>query len=282
MNVDCAWIEKNLEGFFCDRLSAEDHRRAISHIESCPHCNQEVEGLRSMDPLVKQLFRTQLAVAAAPRKPRSSFVLGGFATAAIAAAILWVFVLRAPRPSPPQATLDTPQAVTAPAAGPATPEIPKITTPPPAERAKPDITTGGGYSPSTLPASPPPATGQAAQFSVTDAAGYSRTLADYKGHVLIFGVWSSNQPRSVSNLERIYQAFGANPEVRVLGVANERQVKPSNATFPIAYNQGSNLLGTGAQEFVVVDGNGAVLMRGSLLGDSTRLLNSIRTILDQR
>jgi hypothetical protein len=104
-------------------------------------------------------------------------------------------------------------------------------------------------------------------------------LKDYLGHVLIFGVWTGKQPRTVANLERVYQTFGPNPKLRILGIANQRQQKPATATFPIVFNQGSRLLGANESEFFIVDGKGTVRARGSLLQDGNVVVASIRSAL---
>ena len=114
---------------------------------------------------------------------------------------------------------------------------------------------------------------------MTDPAGYSRTLADYRGYTLLIGVWSSNQPNSAANLERLYKTFGSNPKLRLIGVTNERQAKPANTTFPVLYNQGSRLLDAKEGDFVLVNSTGSILLRGSLKEDSGSLEKSLRAAL---
>jgi hypothetical protein len=116
---------------------------------------------------------------------------------------------------------------------------------------------------------------------ITDPAGYSRTLADYRGSVLIFGVLSPDQPQTVSNLQRLYEAFGKITKLRIVGVTLRRQAKLAGATFPMAYNQGSALLGATVSQFVVVDETGKVRSRGSLLDSAADVQNSVRSTLNE-
>src|SRR5262249_49594419 len=118
-------------------------------------------------------------------------------------------------------------------------------------------------------------------FMITDLSGYSRSLADFKGFVLIFGVLAPNQPQTVANLQRVYETFGKNTKLRIVGVSSRRQRQPAGATFTMAYNQGSTLLGASPSDIVIVDETGNVRFRGSLLEPSANVLNSVRSTLRQ-
>jgi hypothetical protein len=113
-------------------------------------------------------------------------------------------------------------------------------------------------------------------FLITDLAGYSRSLEDYRGFTLLLGVWSLDLPESVANLERLYKTFGSNPKVRVIGVSDQRASKPPNTTFPIFYNQGSRLLDAKPGDFVLLNGTGTVRLRGSITGDFESLSKTLR------
>src|SRR5262249_19098731 len=121
MNADCQWFEQHLEDLFCDRLQAEDERRARSHIETCPQCHTSVQQLESIDPLVRNLFRQNLAMARQPRRRRSPIVIGSVATAAAAFALLVgvnVFQhIPTPPVIPPAAEVNEPSV---------TPSVPKV------------------------------------------------------------------------------------------------------------------------------------------------------------
>ncbi len=270
MNVDCHWIEENLE-----RLAFEDDRLAQGHLAVCAHCREQIESLRAIDPMVKQVFEYDLAIARSPKRRRSPVLIGAFGTAIAAALLLIVAQVRQPASTP---GTPAPPAMTSkiPAPEPAT--SPKIQNPGAVTgRAKPEATVPD--RPSSVPREARQADRQAPEFLVTDLAGYSRTLNDYRGYVLIFGVWDSKDPQTAANLERVYKSVSANTKIRVLGISEDREVKPANTTFPSAVNQGSQLLGGKAGDIVVVDANGTIAFRGSLRDESSRLLRSVQSAL---
>ena len=73
MKVDCQWFNTNLEAFFCDSLDAQQLQLASEHLKTCLSCRSEVQALRDVDPLVKQLleFRMTKAIAGAHAPRRS-------------------------------------------------------------------------------------------------------------------------------------------------------------------------------------------------------------------
>ena len=268
MHVDCQWISKNLEALFCDGLSDAEHRLARAHIEGCAACHGEVQALNAIDPLIKDYFRQQLSTAMAPKRSRMSLVYAGAAT--VAATILLVLVVRTPStdpgftPSPsqsqvaPSASLETSSTIKA-----DTPEGLREK-PQPSAPAQPDRQAAAPVLPN------------APDFFVTDPAGYSRTLADFRGYIFVMGVWSEDQPQAVSSLERLYRSFSSNTKLRFIGVSNERLARPADTTFPIVYNQGSQLLGAKPGEFIVVNEAGLVSLRGSLVNDVENLEQFLR------
>jgi hypothetical protein len=116
------------------------------------------------------------------------------------------------------------------------------------------------------------------EFAVTDAAGYTATLDSYKGRVLLFGLVSSEHKAAVENLQQIYEAFGANPGIRILGVAR-RDDSFAGTTFPRYFNQGSKLMGIQEGEFLLIDAGGKSRLKGSL-ADAAQTAR-LRTQLDQ-
>ena len=275
MNIDCQWISKNLEALFCNGLAPEEDRLARTHIESCPGCKEEVAALTAIDPLIKSYFQRELSLAGRRRSP-SAFprrVLGLTAAGVAVAAILFALVPRAPETTP-IAQPPAPIAQTTPVE-PAPNKADGATS----ERAKPSPTVKdqaevrGDIRPSDSASA---LDSNAPDFVVTDPAGYSRTLGDYRGYTLLIGVWSSSQPDSAANLERLYKLFGSNPKLRLIGVTNERQAKPANTTFPVLYNQGSRLLDAKPGEFVLLDESGALRQRGSLQKDFENLSRLLR------
>ena len=111
--------------------------------------------------------------------------------------------------------------------------------------------------------------------SHTDPAGYSHTADEYRGHVVVIGIWSVDQPEATGNLDWLYRTYAANTKLRFFGVSKIGQTKPANVTFPVVYNQGSKVFGARPGDFVVLDENGSVELRGSLVKD----FDSIRKLL---
>jgi hypothetical protein len=117
------------------------------------------------------------------------------------------------------------------------------------------------------------------EFAIVDAAGYTATLENYRGRVLLFGVVSPDQKTAVSNLEQIYEDFGSNGRVGILAVARHRDDDFRGAKFPLFFNNGSKLLGAGAGEFRLLDATGKMKLQGSL-ADSASIMR-IRNELGQ-
>jgi hypothetical protein len=273
MTVDCQWVEKNLEALFCDRLSEQESRLIRTHMESCASCREEAQALNAIDPLVKSHFRRELNIARQPRVVHRSRVLGLGATAAAVLAAALLLLIRTPQPplvAPPIAARETGSDVAT-----STPAPPPVKETQAAEvtRAKPapDVSPVADqkFTSPALPADAP-------DFRVTDPAGYTHTLADYRGHLVVIGVWRTGQPESINAIERLYKANAANSKIRFLGVSNEKDARPRNTTFPIVYNQGSKMFGAQPGDFVVLDESGAVQLRGSLVKDYEALRKALQ------
>jgi hypothetical protein len=276
MNADCQWIDSNLEAFFCDSLNSDENRRARNHLAACDRCSDMVAELNAVDPVVRKLFRHELARSRSPQR-RSPVVIGSVA-AALAALIL-VVVMQVPRSvtsDSTQGNMPVASATTAPVPEESIAKVPETAS---TERVKPDAAVLDQRGRGPVP--PIPIGENAPDFLVTDPAGYSRNLNDFRNHVLIFGVWSSQRPQTVSSLQRVYQAFSPNTKLRILGVATQREAKPAAATFPITFNQGSKLFGAKTGELLIVDSSGVVRMRGTLEQDQTSLVNSIKSKLGE-
>ena len=284
MKIDCQWIENKLEAFFGEQLTAEEGRQFSNHLENCTACRQKVAELKSIDPLLQRFFQHELAVARAPRRVRWSALAGVTATA-VAAVFAFVILLRPPQPlaSVPLVSEVPSPGLVATGTPVEAPSTPKSGSSAPQDRAKPQPGEPDNVL-NPVPATTPgaPATdknGVAPDFVVTDPAGYARTLHDYHGYILIFGVWNGRQPHTVSTMQKIYETFGPNTKLRIVGVALRRQQKPSSATFPIAFNQRSTLLGVKEGQFAVVSSDGTVALRGSLLDDPNSVVAGIRSAL---
>jgi hypothetical protein len=274
MNVDCQWIEKNLEALFCDGLSEGDDRLARAHIDACASCRSQVQALRAIDPLIKSHFRHELEIARRPRLLHKGRVLGLTGAAAAVVALSLLLVMRTPSLNSPVALPGVLPPSAAPTVSVETPAPIKTEEQPEPIRAKPSAAPAA--SPDRQAPTPPPVTSDATDFLVTDPAGYSHSIGDYRGHMVVIGVWKSDQTETVSNLERLYKANAANTNLRLLAVSTDRSPKPANTTFPIVYNQGSKLFGAQPGEFVVLDENGVIELRGSLVKNFDTLTKVLR------
>jgi hypothetical protein len=289
MKVDCQWLNANLEAFFCDSLDADQLQLVSEHLRTCLSCRSEVQALRDVDPLVKQLleYRTMKAVASAHAPRRSVGFRLGLAGAAAALVGIMVFVAVQVRTGGFGGLLPTSKTTVQNQDFANNPDNPgsrygndvKIDGETPAVRAKPDAPDpkATGIKPGLEPA----VTDNSPAFLVTDPAGYSRSLEDYRGRVLLIGVWSADQPEAAQNIQRLYETFGNRKEVRILGVSSHNQERPAGMTFPMAFNNGSRLLEARSSDYVVVDKEGNVQMRGSLAGDAAGLTIKVRAKLDE-
>ena len=278
MNMDCQWIDKNLEALFTGTLSPEEQDRAQQHIENCGPCGKEIAALNSIDPVVKRYFETELnrIQHATPRRVAKGRVAALSAAALVAVSLLLVVTFRTP--SPNLSVSQTERAQSNASAQPAAVQPDKNTEGATAgvERAKPSEGSAGdtAQSPGVIPT----AGSNAPEFLVTDPAGYSRTLDDYRGHIFVIGILKSGETDAASNLERLYRIFETNPKFRFLAVSNDRALKLANATFPLAYNQGSKLFGASAGDFVVLNEAGLVQLRGSLVRDFDALERALQKL----
>ena len=276
MNINCQWIDKNLEALFSGTLSHEDQQRAQQHIESCGPCGKEVAALNAIDPLIKRYFQNELSRV---RQGRSRTVARGrivlVTSAALIAAVLLIAVtLRTSQPNSiapsiaPIPSANSLQPQEAPSSIKSTDAETAL------ERAKPvdSITAAAPQTPQAVAARD----NNAPDFMVIDPAGYSRTLTDYRGYVFVVGILRADQPNVTSDFERLYKEFASNRKMRFLAVANDRQFRRANTTFPFAYNQGSKLFGTVPGDFVLLDESGSIQLRGSLLKDFDKLKQALQ------
>ncbi len=280
MKIDCQWVTTNLEAISCDSLGAEEARLAKAHIQECAHCRAEIESLEEIDVMVRKYVRHQMAVAVAPKRQRVAWGSIGAAAAVAIALVMAVSLQFFPGTGTVEPALE--QALTAPAPA-ANPQLDKDSESTATQRSKPEE---AGSAAGVTSGRPAPAANEkvpdgpgAPDFLITDPAGYSRTLEDYKGYVFFFGVWQPTQTAAIANIETVYRNFGSNTKLRIVGISNQRQVNPANTTFPLFYNQGSRLLNTASGEFLLLDQTGAIRLRGSLLTPSEDLVRTLRDAL---
>jgi hypothetical protein len=144
----------------------------------------------------------------------------------------------------------------------------------PAERAKP--ANAVALLPDRAPSAEAGDSDKAPDFLVIDVAGYSHRIEDYRGHVVVIAVWSGASREAISNFQRLYEMHGSNAKFRFAGVSNARLAKPQSVTFPIFYNRGSKLFGARSGVFVVIDENGGLALRGSLVKDFDSLQRTLQ------
>jgi hypothetical protein len=279
MKVDCQWFSSRLEAFFCESLDAQELQLASEHLKTCLTCRNEIQAIQDVDPLVKQLFEFRMAKAgAAGRAPRRSlgFQLG-LASAGVAIAGILVFAVFLRHTDGPS-LLPSIETVLHSSGASDSGEV-KVEGSTSTTRAKPDAPDSKSHS--VKPGPEPAIPEDAPEFLVSDPAGYATSLQDYRGRVLLFGVWSADEPEAAQNLQRLYQAFGNRKEVRILGISSRNQERLAGTTFPMVFNNGSRLFETRISNFAVVDKDGNVQMRGSLIVDSNALIPKIKEKLDE-
>ncbi len=265
MTTNCQWCQSRLEAYFAEELSPQDQELFQAHLHSCIECTRAVQDLRSLDPMVRQVLQRRLAQARSAGRWNSRprvlrLTLAGSAIALAAVLGIALLPLR-PQVSPTAAIVQAPDiAPPAPDAAVANPNE-KVN-----PAANPQLGKPGEGTSAPLALQPGldarPAGGP--EFAIIDAAGQASTLETYRGHVLLFGVISSDQKEATANLQDLYLSFGSDPKVRILGVADHRDDRIEGATFPIRFNRASKLFGLQKGEFLVVDSTGSTKLRGSL------------------
>jgi hypothetical protein len=167
-----------------------------------------------------------------------------------------------------QPAVSVPMASESPATGEAVvDEVAKATDLPATSRAKPATDSGEGNLSETITSGGEVAAPLDQAFAVTDPAGYSYTMSDFSGSVMVIAVFDE-QSSGVPAFQQAYDAFGATPNLRFLGVTLTPSSQPDGVTFPVMLNRGSSLVGTPAGAFVVVTAEGKVHTRGSLENDA--------------
>jgi len=283
MKGDCQWFNSNIEGYFCETLNPEELECASEHLRSCLNCRNEVQGLRAVDPLVKQLFQFRMERMGRARTDtlaphKGMWLRLSFAGAIVSMAALLMFVVLYPGTQRPESiatnvppTVQSQRSVES--------QNDKIPGPADVVRVKTDAPDE--KTPAKTIAVEIPVPADAPEFQIMNAEGYSRSLQDYRGRTLLVGIWTSEQPEAAENLQQIYQAFGARPELRILGVSRRNQDRQPNTTFPVFFNNGSRLFDARNSEFVIVDKESRIQMRGELTGDAKAITAKVKAKLDQ-
>jgi len=274
--TNCEWFDSKLEAYFCDDLASEELQRFKAHLASCSKCREQVESLNGIDPLVRGVMQHRLAVAqmaghanGRPRVLKLALAAGTLAAAGVFVAFGLPFLQEVPPP---------PVAVQPPGV-----QDPIETQ----EKKDPDAPAGINLAKPNdgTPVKPvlqphlDTALANGPDFAIIDDGGYNRTLENYRGRALLFGVVSPEQKAAVTNLDQIYEAYGSNPGIRIFAVARHRGDEFRGTKFPLVFNNGSKLLGVQEGEFILLDTTGKPILEGSL-GDSVNMAR-IRSELGQ-
>ena len=259
----CEWLNSKLETYYCDELTGNDLREFQDHLASCTDCRQQLESLNQIDPLVRGVLQHRLTIAQMAARTRTGrprvfkWALAAATTLAVAGVLL-VIGVRSVQESPAPPIAVHPPALQSPIE---TDGIKK------SSAEEQNVNLGKPLDGTPVQPVPQPylddALPNGPEFAIADA-GQTYTLEAYRGRVLLFAVVSSDQKLAVSTLEQIYEAFGSNGRVRILGVARHRDDDFRGAKFPLFVNNGSKLLGAKAGEFRMLDATGKTKLEGSL------------------
>jgi hypothetical protein len=279
MTQNCQWFGSKLDAYFEGKLAGSDLSSFDEHRNGCSDCQRKVSELDAeliqVEPVLRQVLRYRLvqsqSVGAWNYRARVwRLALAGSGIAAVGVLGVTLF-FRSPVAPPPQ-IVTQPPTLEEPAAAPPV-KTDKVEVAGTVQRAKPDEAPEAGSAPAPRAGD---VTADGPDFAIIDAAGYSASLETYRGKVLLFAVVSPEEREAVRNLQGLYNDFGANPGVRVLGVATQRDAAFTG--FPVFYNQGSKLLGVETGQFLLADGTGKVVLRGGLTEASAE---RVRTQLGQ-
>ena len=264
MSKDCQWVESRLMDFLSDSADLDVRTRIDSHLETCHTCRNEVEGYGEIDKRVRAYFDHQLALAEGGGRLsfRPMRLAGAFAGVGVVAIALWMGMGTSELELPPaleEATL---------AATAVDDSVLKALEETDVLRAKPEESTAipdqdlRTAEPNAVAAPSPDVTGD---LYVTDAVGYSQTLADYSGSILVLGVFDETGHFA---FEEAHAAYGTDARFSFVGVSLNPNTLPETITFPLMSNRGSSLLGTPAGAFTIVGPDGAIHRRGLFEVDS--------------
>jgi len=261
--TNCEWLNSKLEAYFCDDLVGDELRRFQTHLSSCSECRQQKDSFKQIDPLVRGVLQYRLAIAQAAvhnngRARVFKLAITGAGTL-VAALVLVAIGMRFMQEIPAPVVEVQPPAISSPIE----PDGIKKSS-----SQEQNINLGKPLDGTPVQPAPQPhlddALANGPDFAIIDAAGYTSTLENYRGRVLLFGVVSPEQKTTVSNLEQIYEAFGSNGRLAILAVARHRDNEFRGAKFPLFFNNGSRLLGAGEGEFRLLDATGKMKLEGSL------------------
>ena len=258
--TNCQWIDSKTEAFFADELQGEEFQRFQTHLASCDACRATVESLKGVDSLVRGVFQRRVAVATmaarANTRPRVfKIVLASMALTAAAVFIALATTYTQYVPAPPVALKPPP-----------VPVLEEVKKEDVEQSTNKNLSKPGDVAPAKAAndSHADKVPNDAPEFLIADTAGYTYNLETYRGRALLFGVISPSQKAAVTSLQQIYEAFGSNRGIRVLGIARHQDDSFDGATIPVFFNHGSKLMGMGDGQFLLVDASGKTRLQGSL------------------
>lgn len=255
MSTPCDWVASKLGAVGTDDPKLLGEIR--SHALTCPACARELASYETVDRLLGADFASRMAQANRPPVRRASRVL--IAAAAAAALLLAVWVGVAWNPAS-DSSVGGSENVAGRVIGDL--EDPSSLAKPSEESAVPTPDLGPAE---TVAASDD-------SFSVIDAAGYAHTLADYRGAIVVLGVFDATGTGG-RTFRDIYETVPAQSGLQFLAVRVEATPDLPRGDLegiPIMANRGSRLLGMSSGEFAVLDREGRIHSRGSLANSDAR------------
>jgi hypothetical protein len=272
MSTPCDWVASKLEAFWTLGKGGTDATELLgevrSHARTCPACARELEAYETVDRLVRAHFASRMTEARTPvrRIPR---VLVAATTAAALLLAVWIGMTL--KPSSDSLVADSTRDV----AGLVIDDLEQADSlAKPSEESplpRPDLDATG-----TTPAADD-------AFSVIDAAGYAHKLTDFRGSVVVLGVFDATGTGG-RTFREVYETVPAQSGLSFLAVrvASASELLRSDLEgIPTMANQGSRLLGIGPGEFAVLDREGRIHTRGSLAAASPDVRSTVQSGLTE-
>ena len=278
MNVDCNWVDSNLETLLFNQLDTSHPASVANHLKSCERCRKQIDDHTKVANLIEAYMSQQLSRAQRPvgqNQAVGRLAVAGVLATAVLGLLLWL----------PYYGRQTNQQASPRVAELKSNEInPSMSVDKLSEALGPARSKPGIGAPLVNQAMSPNRQIQTsvinsidAKFQVIDEAGYSYSLNDFQGSVMIVAVFDDTYDSALL-FQEVYDAYAALPNLRVLGVLKGVAVKrPTGTTFPLMSNRGSALLDTQVGEFVIIGIDGSPHRRG-LLNDRS-LLETMSTAL---
>lgn len=283
MNVDCKWVDSNIVEILSDEIDPDRKVDLEKHLGACNRCQNEIADHKQIDHLVIAHMEKQTALAYVAPQLRLSNKKLTRAAVALAATLAIGIILSLPfdgnqKPSSEISNSLKPPLLHGPQANIQMDKALKLAGP---ERAKPgiDSISSEAFQNETQKMSEEDLEPSDPHFFVTDAAGYSYSLGDFAGSILIFAVFDGSYANT-GRFQEVHDLYVLKSNIKTLGIAREANAdRPLGITFPLMTNQGSSLLDSLPGEVLVVGPDGLPYRRGSL--SDNNLLEMLSSTLDE-